>query len=134
MNNQIARWKEKQFKSVDHVKCYYCQKLLTRTTMTADHIVAKSRGGTDAKMNLVPACFRCNQSKCDMSVPEWLNELQQSSNQMFILAIKELLYLLKLRGVHCLHMITNVKNADILLNYFNKYQQRLKRNVLNVNV
>jgi 5-methylcytosine-specific restriction endonuclease McrA len=32
---------------------------------TADHVVPKSRGGTDDKDNVVPACRACNSKKRD---------------------------------------------------------------------
>lgn len=36
-----------------------------------DHIVPRSRGGTDETSNLAPACKRCNRSKRALTVEEW---------------------------------------------------------------
>jgi 5-methylcytosine-specific restriction endonuclease McrA len=33
--------------------------------ITIDHKIPKSRGGTDAKNNLQPMCYECNQAKAD---------------------------------------------------------------------
>lgn len=42
--------------------CHYCG---SRTQITRDHIVPRSRGGTNFAWNLVAACYRCNQRKAD---------------------------------------------------------------------
>jgi len=42
--------------------CHYCGKATARTR---DHIVARSRLGSDAYWNLVPACKTCNGNKAD---------------------------------------------------------------------
>lgn len=49
--------------------CAYCGDSLGEATI--DHILAKSSGGTDARINLVPACKRCNEMKGSMSVVEF---------------------------------------------------------------
>lgn len=36
-----------------------------------DHIIPRSRGGTDALENLAPACAACNLSKRDRTPEEW---------------------------------------------------------------
>jgi 5-methylcytosine-specific restriction endonuclease McrA len=48
--------------------CAYCR---VRSGDTLDHVVPLSRGGEHSVANLVPACFRCNHSKKDLSVEEW---------------------------------------------------------------
>lgn len=40
--------------------CVYCKKNLTVETMTCDHLIPVSKGGTDRRKNLVPACTDCN--------------------------------------------------------------------------
>lgn len=40
--------------------CHYCGRAEVRTV---DHIVPKSKGGSDRMSNLVPCCRRCNTSK-----------------------------------------------------------------------
>jgi 5-methylcytosine-specific restriction endonuclease McrA len=44
----------------DGLRCHYCDYLMTYTEAQVDHIKAKARGGSDAPINLVLACARCN--------------------------------------------------------------------------
>lgn len=46
----------------DGLTCHYCKKNPARTR---DHVVARSRLGSDAYWNLVPACKKCNSAKAD---------------------------------------------------------------------
>lgn len=46
-------------------RCHYCRRPLTLGEMTIDHVVPRSRGGTDRYSNLVAACHACNQRKAD---------------------------------------------------------------------
>jgi 5-methylcytosine-specific restriction protein A len=45
--------------------CAYCNKELSFETFTIDHILPKSRGGTNEFSNLTVACKKCNQEKAD---------------------------------------------------------------------
>jgi hypothetical protein len=47
----------------DRFTCAYCGEKFPDKTLSRDHIVPKSRGGTDDWMNCVTACKRCNQAK-----------------------------------------------------------------------
>lgn len=49
----------------DYVLCAYCKKTLHFRTMTIDHVVPRSKGGTDDLSNLVVACKQCNTLKSD---------------------------------------------------------------------
>lgn len=51
--------------------CAYCQVPLTRTTLTRDHVVPRSKGGGGGD-NLVPACGPCNREKSDHSLLRYL--------------------------------------------------------------
>ncbi len=52
----------------DH-SCAYCDGPIE----TWDHVVAVSRGGKTEPGNIVPACGRCNSSKRDSDIDEWLD-------------------------------------------------------------
>jgi hypothetical protein len=39
---------------------------------TTDHVIPISRGGTDLPANRLPACGRCNSSKRDLTLQEWI--------------------------------------------------------------
>lgn len=61
----------------DNWKCHYCYVMLTEKSATRDHVVARSRGGTNHIKNLVLCCHPCNGKKGDMYykdfiVSEWL--------------------------------------------------------------
>jgi 5-methylcytosine-specific restriction endonuclease McrA len=46
-------------------RCFYCGERLNRKTVTKDHRIPLSKGGTDFARNLVPACKACNSGKAD---------------------------------------------------------------------
>jgi len=49
--------------------CIYCG---ATTDLTLDHIVPLVRGGAHSEENLVVACRRCNSSKSDKPLVQWL--------------------------------------------------------------
>lgn len=53
----------------DGFQCRYCG--CTNRPLTLDHVVARSRGGSDEPSNLVPACTPCNSSKGAKTLEEW---------------------------------------------------------------
>lgn len=86
--NELTTWltfrseflaKKKQ--ECGYLKCHYCNKKNLKEEVdessgkrelsrlaTIDHIVPRSKGGTDDESNLVVACFTCNQRKGDSIV------------------------------------------------------------------
>jgi len=48
-------------------RCRYCRDRLTRGEATTEHLLAKSRGGTDARHNIAASCQPCNSAKGAMS-------------------------------------------------------------------
>ena len=59
--------------------CRYCSVLLTKsgpTKATKDHVVPRSKGGSNARYNIVMACYACNQAKDD-SIPFTASEHQR---------------------------------------------------------
>jgi 5-methylcytosine-specific restriction endonuclease McrA len=47
----------------DGFRCQYCAKRLVPAQLTLDHIMPRSRGGTDDPENLAASCIPCNQRK-----------------------------------------------------------------------
>lgn len=72
----------------DDFRCVYCGKssVEDQVKLEADHVVARSAGGTDTAGNLVTACLGCNRSKFDEELdPETrdrLLELTSSRNRL----------------------------------------------------
>jgi HNH endonuclease len=56
----------------DRSICQYCNKLLSASQITVDHILPRSAGGKTSFMNCVVACFECNNKKNDRT-PEQAN-------------------------------------------------------------
>jgi hypothetical protein len=59
----------------DDYICQYCLKKCDSSDgnlmPSADHIIARSRGGSNGQENLVTSCYGCNRSKGSMSIAEW---------------------------------------------------------------
>jgi 5-methylcytosine-specific restriction endonuclease McrA len=47
----------------DRFRCQYCGDRFTAAELTLDHIMPRSRGGSDECDNLCACCFACNQRK-----------------------------------------------------------------------
>ena len=51
--------------------CLYCGKQFPQSMLTRDHVIPLSRGGLDSWVNVVSACFRCNNLKGNKTPTEW---------------------------------------------------------------
>jgi len=51
----------------DNHECVYCG---SKKELTLDHVIPKSRGGTNEWTNLVTSCFKCNLRKGNMTPDE----------------------------------------------------------------
>lgn len=56
-------------------ECAYCGSSAHK--LTADHVVPRSQGGSDAASNIVPACERCNEEKADQ---DWRDYMMTKGN------------------------------------------------------
>ncbi len=52
--------------------CAYCG--VSGVPLELDHVVPRSRGGSDRESNRVPACHRCNQQKGNRTIEEFLED------------------------------------------------------------
>lgn len=59
---QFERWRNRQFMEQGGT-CYYCDEPLNGTKNSIDHIVPKSKRGSNSPYNLVIACWKCNKDK-----------------------------------------------------------------------
>jgi 5-methylcytosine-specific restriction endonuclease McrA len=46
-------------------RCEYCGAVMTKESMTLDHWIPRSKGGTNAARNLRGSCQPCNEAKAD---------------------------------------------------------------------
>jgi len=59
--------------NVGPVLCVYCNRKLTRSTKTKDHVIPRARGGSHlGRENLMPCCRDCNGDKGCLSLLEYL--------------------------------------------------------------
>lgn len=54
----------------DHT-CLYCGQQFRSDELTCDHVIPKSKGGSNSWTNCVTACKRCNHAKNNQTPEEW---------------------------------------------------------------
>jgi 5-methylcytosine-specific restriction endonuclease McrA len=52
-------------------RCFYCDRVLSRTKKTRDHLQPKSRNGSNRPNNIVHACRDCNVLKGCLTLEEF---------------------------------------------------------------
>lgn len=52
-------------------RCFYCDRILSRTKKTRDHLTPKSRQGSNKPHNIVFACRACNNLKGCLTLEEF---------------------------------------------------------------
>lgn len=62
--------------------CRYCGIPLTKLTVTLDHVIPVSKGGTNDLDNLVACCKKCNHDKDSMSADEFIATRTQPRQEM----------------------------------------------------
>lgn len=60
-----------------------------------DHIIPKSRGGTDVPDNMVASCRDCNEAKDNLLLNEWQNELITKKTKINKIRLKNISYIRK---------------------------------------
>lgn len=55
----------------DNYECHYCGCRCTKHNISLDHLLPRSRGGSDFPDNLVASCINCNERKKDMDYNEF---------------------------------------------------------------
>lgn len=69
-NKPIPRAVRREIFERDGWRCHYCNSM---EHLTVDHVVPRSRGGTDDASNLVAACRPCNTAKKDRHYEEFVH-------------------------------------------------------------
>lgn len=62
--------------------CPYCNTTLNNDNITADHIIAVSKGGNNAKINLLCSCKKCNEERGDEDFYKYLFQKQPKYKQI----------------------------------------------------
>ena len=75
----------------DGSTCQYCRLKLPSGSLTMDHVIPKSRGGSSTWENLVASCFRCNNVKGDRTPQEAGLALAKQPRQITVHARHRLL-------------------------------------------
>lgn len=65
-----------------HYRCAYCHGLSNDPILEKEHIIPKSKHGTNRIDNLALACRTCNKDKDNYLPHEWLNKLSQSKTKI----------------------------------------------------
>jgi 5-methylcytosine-specific restriction endonuclease McrA len=81
VTKSIVRNRDKAYERQDG-KCYWCKRQMIRhihepatdpgLRCTADHVIARSKGGNNCTANIVAACRDCNSIKDNMAMDDWL--------------------------------------------------------------
>lgn len=58
--------------------CNYCNIPLNHENATLDHVLPRSKGGSNKQDNIVLACKKCNSKKSDMSAEKFLKKLKNN--------------------------------------------------------
>lgn len=72
----LSHWEQE---GIDAEVCYYCKQTVNIDDLHLDHGIPLSRGGSHVVDNIFPAHGRCNQSKKDRTVAEYLEHLMQAA-------------------------------------------------------
>lgn len=64
--------------------CWFCGRAVAREQRSVDHLTPRSRGGTNAGSNLVPACRACNGEKWDMTLEEFREHARERLSALLV--------------------------------------------------
>jgi len=68
--NRSYKLSKKNILVRDKHTCQYCNIVFSERTLTLDHVIPKSKGGSSRWENLVTACRKCNSKKADRTPEE----------------------------------------------------------------
>lgn len=69
---KIAQW-EMEWRALESVQCVYCLSFFPPKKCDTDHVIPLSRdGGEHSPSNVAISCIRCNRSKHDKLLSEWI--------------------------------------------------------------
>jgi 5-methylcytosine-specific restriction endonuclease McrA len=66
----ITKVRRRRIYARDGHRCVYCGRLAEKLTL--DHVIPRSKGGTNVSENLITACMDCNRDRGDMPIGEFI--------------------------------------------------------------
>lgn len=88
--DNYQEWRKRQF-ALQSGLCYYCDIDLKDTKTNVEHIIPRSRGGTNHKNNLVLACWECNQGKSNRELTLYeKSELRERHESKYLAYLDEI--------------------------------------------
>lgn len=85
---KVALTRENVFRR-DGYECVYCGSDNKRT-LTIDHVVPQSKGGSNTWENLVTACKSCNHEKSDLTLKEFGKKIPQPKRPHYLMLVKQM--------------------------------------------
>ncbi len=78
----LNKFREDIYKEEEEVRCFYCEKVVSKRDVEIDHFVPWSFVKDDKIWNLVPSCKKCNGNKSDKIMSEkYLEKLIARNNE-----------------------------------------------------
>ena len=65
----------------DGINCMYCNTELSLNDMTIDHIIPRSKGGSNTLVNLTISCTSCNTERGNLHIEEWCKRKRLSKSK-----------------------------------------------------
>lgn len=94
---------------MSHIKCTYCNRHTDKGGgATWDHVVPRSKGGSNDRSNKVIACAFCNSIKDNNTLEEWHNDLQLIWKYRRIFTASQITLLGRIK--HIVSKLVNNKN------------------------
>jgi 5-methylcytosine-specific restriction endonuclease McrA len=84
--------------SLDLTHCWYCNKSISKLSMTIDHFYPKSKGGIRSNKNKVPCCSKCNELKMDLTPQEFVKVIEVLLHHEVIQHKEKTSYLRRVKG------------------------------------
>lgn len=107
----------------DEWKCLYCRGESGDCRLTADHIVPRSRGGTNRPDNLATACRTCNDQKGNRTAEEWGRPDVQRLLRKNELNFKHMAHVGAIK-THVLYELSQLWSTDTTYGYLTRIKRR----------
>ena len=73
---QGSKWISKKKRAAIYARDAGCVWCGNKFDLTIDHLIPRSRGGSNCASNLVTSCMPCNRNRADKPLAEWVYDLR----------------------------------------------------------